>query len=149
MRCTSTCLIFFLLAHASLHCRAERTPDLASSSKGLTTNTCGNNPGPKNPYSNKRFSLPQLTSTTTSGVTYISTVDIYAWGDYNCALYVPGNPTSGEDPATEDTILGVTISNSAAAAPPGSYALVSVRLNNYLPASPGLGFISCQNNSAE
>jgi hypothetical protein len=129
-------------------CWSERTPDLASTSKGLTTNTCDTNPGSKNPYSNKRFSLPQLTATTSSGTRYVSTVDIYAWGDYNCALYVPGNLTSGEDPSTEDTILGITISNSAGVAPAGSYKLVSFRLNNYLPASPGLGFISCQNNSA-
>src|SRR5271155_3769989 len=91
---------------------SERGLDLASSSKGLTTNTCGNNPGAKNPYSNKRYSLPQLTATTSSGISYIATVDVYAWGDYNCALYVSGNPTSGEDPATEDTILGITIATS-------------------------------------
>jgi len=148
MRRFFICPVFFLLVHAFTLCWSERNPDLASTSKGLTTNTCGNNPGSKNPYSNKRFSLPQLTGATASGTSYVSTVDIYAWGDYNCALYVSGNPTSGEDPATEDTILGVTISNSAGAAPPGSYKLVSFRLNNYLPASPGLGFISCQNNSA-
>ena len=148
MRRFFLCPVFFLLVHAFSLCWSERTPDLASTSKGLTTNTCGNNPGSKNPYSNKRFSLPQLTGTTSSGTTYVSTVDIYAWGDYNCALYVPGNFTSGEDPSTEDTILAITISNSAGAAPAASYRLVSFRLNNYLPASPGLGFISCQNNSA-
>jgi hypothetical protein len=148
MRRFFICPVFFLLVHAFSLCWSERTPDLASTSKGLTTNTCGNNPGSKNPYSNKRFSLPQLTGTTSSGTSYVSTVDIYAWGDYNCALYVSGNPASGEDPSTEDTILGITISSPAGAAPPGSYRLVSFRLNNYLPASPGLGFISCQNNSA-
>jgi hypothetical protein len=141
-------LVFFLLVHACSPCWSERTADLASTSKGLTTNTCDKNPGSKNPYANKRFSLPQLTATTSSGVTYVSTVDIYAWGDYNCALYVPGNLTSGEDPSTEDTILGITISNAAGTAAPGSYRLVSFRLNSYLPASPGLGFVSCQNNSA-
>lgn len=148
MRRFFLCPVFFLLVHAFSLCWSERTPDLASTSKGLTTNTCGNNPGSKNPYSNKRFSLPQLAATTSSGTTYVSTVDIYAWGDYNCALYVPGNFTSGEDASTEDTILAITISNSAGAAPAASYRLVSFRLNNYLPASPGLGFISCQNNSA-
>ena len=148
MRRFFLCPVFFLLVNAFSLCWSERTPDLASTSKGLTTNTCDTNPGSKNPYSNKRFSLPQLTATTSSGTSYVSTVDIYAWGDYNCALYVPGNLTSGEDPSTEDTILGITISNSAGAAPAGSYKLVSFRLNNYLPASPGLGFISCQNNSA-
>jgi hypothetical protein len=148
MRCFVVCLLSFLLVPAYPCSWSERTPDLASTSKGLTTNTCGSNPGPKNPYSNLRFSLPRLTGTTSSGVTYASTVDIYAWGDYNCALYVSGNLTSGEDPSSEDTILGITISNSAGPAPAGSYRLVSFRLNNYLPASPGLGFISCQNNSA-
>jgi hypothetical protein len=148
MRRFFLCLVFFLLVNAFSLCWSERTPDLASTSKGLTTNTCDTNPGSKNPYSNKRFSLPQLTATTSSGTSYVSTVDIYAWGDYNCALYVPGNLTSGEDPSTEDTILGITISNSVGVAPAGSYKLVSFRLNNYLPASPGLGFISCQNNSA-
>jgi hypothetical protein len=148
MRRFFLCPAFFLLVNAFSLCWCERTPDLASTSKGLTTNTCDTNPGSKNPYSNKRFSLPQLTAATSSGTSYVSTVDIYAWGDYNCALYVPGNLTSGEDPSTEDTILGITISNSAGVAPAGSYKLVSFRLNNYLPASPGLGFISCQNNSA-
>ena len=148
MRRFFLCLAFFLLVNAFSLCWSERTPDLASTSKGLTTNTCDTNPGSKNPYSNKRFSLPQLTATTSSGTSYVSTVDIYAWGDYNCALYVTGNLTSGEDPSTEDTILGITISNSAGAAPAGSYRLVSFRLNNYLPSSPGLGFVSCQNNSA-
>jgi hypothetical protein len=148
MRRFFLCLVFFLLVNAFSLCWSERTPDLASTSKGLTTNTCDTNPGSKNPYSNTRFSLPQLTATTSSGTSYVSTVDVYAWGDYNCALYVPGNLTSGEDPSTEDTILGITISNSAGVAPAGSYKLVSFRLNNYLPASPGLGFISCQNNSA-
>jgi hypothetical protein len=141
-------LVFFLLVHACSLCWSERTADLASTSKGLTTNTCGKNPGSKNPYSNKRFSLPQLTGITTSGTSYVSTVDIYAWGNYNCALFVSGNLTSGEDPSTEDTILGITISNPAGEAPAGSYRLVSFRLNNYVPASPGLGFVSCQNNSA-
>jgi hypothetical protein len=148
MRRFFLCPVFFLLVNAFSLCWSERTPDLASTSKGLTTNTCDTNPGSKNPYSNTRFSLPQLTATTSSGTSYVSTVDVYAWGDYNCALYVPGNLTSGEDPSTEDTILGITISNSAGVAPAGSYKLVSFRLNNYLPASPGLGFISCQNNSA-
>jgi hypothetical protein len=148
MRRFLICPVFFLLVHAFSLCWSERTPDVASTSKGLTTNTCGNNPGPTNPYSNLRFSLPQLTATTTSGRSYVSTVDIYAWGDYNCALYVPGNLTSGEDPSTEDTILAITISNAAGPAPAGSYRLVNFRLNNYLPASPGLGFVSCQNNSA-
>jgi hypothetical protein len=148
MRRFFICPAFFLLVHAFSLCWSERTPDLASTSKGLTTNTCGSNPGSKNPYSNKRFSLPQLTGTTSSGTSYVSTVDIYAWGDYNCALYVSGNLASGEDPSTEDTIIAITISTSAGAAPAGSYKLVSFRLNNYLPASPGLGFISCQNNSA-
>jgi hypothetical protein len=148
MRRFFLCPVFFLLVNAFSLCWSERTPDLASTSKGLTTNTCDTNPGSKNPYSNKRFSLPQLTAITSSGTSYVSTVDIYAWGDYNCALYVSGNLTSGEDPSTEDTIIGITISNSAGAAPAGSYKLVSFRLNNYLPPSPGLGFISCQNNSA-
>jgi hypothetical protein len=148
MRCFVVCLLSLLLVPAYPRSWSERTPDLASTSKGLTTSTCGSNPGPKNPYSNLRFSLPQLTGTTSSGVTYVSTVDIYAWGDYNCALYVPGSPPSGEDPSTEDTILGITISNSSGPAPAGSYRFVSFRLNNYLPASPGLGFVSCQNNSA-
>jgi hypothetical protein len=148
MRCFVVCLLSLLLVPAYPRSWSERTPDLASTSKGLTTSTCGSNPGPTNPYSNLRFSLPQLTGTTSSGITYVSTVDIYAWGDYNCALYVPGSPTSGEDPSTEDTILGITISNSSGPAPAGSYRLVSFRLNNYLPASPGLGFVSCQNNSA-
>ena len=148
MRRFLICPAFFLLVYALPLCWSERTPDVASTSKGLTTNTCGTNPGSKNPYSNKRFSLPQLTGATSSGTSYVSTVDIYAWGDYNCALYVSGNLTSGEDPSTEDTILALTISNSAGAAPAGSYKLVSFRLNNYLPVSPGLGFISCQNNSA-
>ena len=144
MRRFFICLVILLFVNAFSVCWCERTPDLASTSKGLTTNTCGTNPGLKNPYSNKRFSLPQLTAATTSGTSYISTVDIYAWGDYNCALYVPGNLTSGEDPSTEDTILGITVSNSSGAAPAGSYKLVSFRLNNYLPPAPGLGFISCQ-----
>ena len=122
---------------------SERKPDVASSSKGLTSNTCGNNPAAQNPYSNKRFSLGALTGTTTSGTTYVATVDIYAWGDYNCSLFVSGNSTSGEDPATEDTILAVTIATPAGAAPAGSYNLVSFRLNNYLPASQALSFISC------
>jgi HYDIN/CFA65/VesB-like, Ig-like domain len=148
MRRFFLCLVFFLLVDAFSLCWSERTPDLASTSKGLTTNTCDTNPGSKNPYSNKRFSLPQLTASTSSGTSYVSNVDIFAWGDYNCALYVTGNLTSGEDPSTEDTILGITISNSAGAAPAGSYRLVSFRLNNYLPSSPGLGFVSCQNNSA-
>jgi hypothetical protein len=148
MRCFAVCLLSFLLVPAYPRSWSERTPDLASTSKGLTTSTCGSNPGPTNPYSNLRFSLPHFTGTTSSGVTYVSSVDIYAWGDYNCALYVSGSPASGEDPSTEDTILGVTISNSAGPAPAGSYRLVSFRLNNYLPASPGLGFVSCQNNSA-
>jgi hypothetical protein len=148
MRRFFICLVSFLLMHAFSPGWSERTPDSASTSKGLTTNACGQNPGSKNPYSNKRFSLPRLTSTTTSGTVYVSTVDIYAWGDYNCALYVSGNPTSGEDPSSEDTILGIAISNSTGAAPAGSYRLVSFRLNNYLPASPGLGFVSCQNDSA-
>lgn len=141
------CLLLLLTPAFSVSW-SERGLDLASSSKGLTTNTCGNNPGAKNPYSNKRYSLPQLTATTSSGITYIATVDVYAWGDYNCALYVSGNPTSGEDPATEDTILGITIATSAGTAPSGSYKLVSFRLNNYLPVSPNLSFISCQNTSA-
>jgi hypothetical protein len=148
MRRFVVCLLSFLLVPAYPRSWSERTPDLASTSKGLTTSTCGSNPGPTNPYSNLRFSLPHLTGTTSSGVTYISSVDIYAWGDYNCALYVSGSPSSGEDPSTEDTILGVTVSNSAGPAPAGSYRLLSFRLNNYLPASPGLGFVSCQNNSA-
>jgi hypothetical protein len=141
-------LCLLLLTPAFSVCWPERALDLASSSKGLITNTCGNNPGAKNPYSNKRYSLPQLTATTTSGISYVATVDVYAWGDYNCALYVSGNQTSGEDPATEDTILGITIATSAGPAPSGSYKLVSFRLNNYLPASPNLSYISCQNNSA-
>jgi len=148
MRCLVVCLLSFLLVPAYPRSWSERTPDLASTSKGLTTSTCGSNPGPKNPYSNLRFSLPRLSGTTSSGVSYVSTVDIYAWGDYNCALYVSGSPASGADPSTEDTILGVTISNSAGPAPAGSYRFVSFRLNNYLPPSPGLGFVSCQNNSA-
>ena len=148
MRRFFICPAFFLLVYAFPLCWSERTPDVASTSKGLTTNTCGTNPGSKNPYSNKRFSLPQLTGATSSGTGYVSTVDVYAWGDYNCGLYVTGNLTSGEDPSTEDTILAITISNSVGAAPAGSYKLVSFRLNNYLPVSPGLGFISCQNNSA-
>jgi hypothetical protein len=102
MRRFFICPAFFLLVYAFPLCWSERTPDVASTSKGLTTNTCGTNPGSKNPYSNKRFSLPQLTGTTSSGTSYASTVDIYAWGDYNCALYVSGNLTSGEDPSTED-----------------------------------------------
>src|ERR1700722_279477 len=148
MRCLVVCLLSFLLVPAYPRSWSERTPDLASTSKGLTTSTCGSNPGPKNPYSNLRFSLPRLSGTTSSGVSYVSTVDIYAWGNYNCALYVSGSPASGADPSTEDTILGVTISNSAGPAPAGSYRFVSFRLNNYLPPSPGLGYVSCQNNSA-
>ena len=57
--------------------------------------------------------------TTTSGITYVATIDIYAWGDYNCSLFVSGNPTSGEDPSTEDTILAVTVATPAGAAPAG------------------------------
>jgi hypothetical protein len=148
MRCFVVCLLSFLLLPAYPRSWSERTPDLASTSKGLTTSTCGSNPGPKNPYSNLRFSLPRLSGTTSSGVSYVSTVDIYAWGDYNCTLYVSGSPASGADPSTEDTILGITISNSAGPAAAGSYRLVSFRLNNYLPPSPGLGYVSCQNNSA-
>jgi hypothetical protein len=146
MRRLLICLL--LLVPAFSLSWSERGADLASSSKGLITNTCGNNPGAKNPYSNKRYSLAQLTTTTSSGIAYVSTVDIYAWGDYNCSLYVSGNPTSGEDPSTEDTILGITIATSLGPAASGSYKLVSFRLNNYLPVSPGLTFISCQNNSA-
>lgn len=141
-------LLSYLLMPTFSLCWAERRADQASSSKGLTTTTCGNNPGRVDPYSNKRFSLTQLSGTTTSGATYVATVDVYAWGDYNCSLYVPGNPASGEDPATEDTILAITISTPAGPAPAGSYKLVSFRLNNYLPVTPNLGFISCQNNSA-
>ena len=144
MRRYVICLLYLFLVPAW----SERKPDVASSSKGLISNTCGNNPGAKNPYSNKRFSLGQLSATTTSGTTYVATVDIYAWGDYNCSLFVSGNPTSGEDPSTEDTILAVTIATPTGAAPAGSYKLVSFRLNNYLPVSQALSFISCQNNSA-
>ena len=140
--------VIFLLYLFLVPAWSERKPDVASSSKGLISNTCGNNPGAKNPYSNKRFSLGQLSATTTSGITYVATVDIYAWGDYNCSLFVSGNPTSGEDPSTEDTILAVTIAMPTGAAPAGSYKLVSFRLNNYLPVSQALSFISCQNNSA-
>ena len=139
MRRYVICLLYLFLMPAW----SERKPDVASSSKGLTSNTCGNNPAAQNPYSNKRFSLGELTGTTTSGKTYVATVDIYAWGDYNCSLFVSGNFTSGEDPATEDTILAVTIATPAGAAPAGSYNLVSFRLNNYLPVSQALSFISC------
>ena len=144
MRRYVICLLYLFLVPAW----SERKPDVASSSKGLISNTCGNNPGAKNPYSNKRFSLGQLNATTTSGITYVATIDIYAWGDYNCSLFVSGNPTSGEDPSTEDTILAVTVATPAGAAPAGSYNLVSFRLNNYLPVSQALSFISCQNTSA-
>jgi Abnormal spindle-like microcephaly-assoc'd, ASPM-SPD-2-Hydin len=148
MRRYVTCLLYFLLVPAFSLSWSERKPDVASSSKGLTSNICGNNPGAKNPYSNKRFSLGELSGTTTSGTTYVATVDIYAWGDYNCSLFVAGNPASGEDAATEDTILAVTIATPTGSAPAGSYQLVSFRLNNYLPVSQALSFISCQNNSA-
>ena len=61
---------------------------------------------------------------------------------------MPGNLTSGEDPSTEDTILGIAISNSGGPAPSSSYRLLSFRLNNYLTVSAGLAFVICQNSSA-
>jgi hypothetical protein len=39
-------------------------------------------------------------------------VDTICMGDYNCALYVAGNLTSGDDPSAEDTTLAIIISNS-------------------------------------
>jgi hypothetical protein len=148
MRVNFICLLSVLLMPAFSLSWSERRPDVASSSKGLITNTCGDNPGTKNPYSNERFSLSPQTATTTSGTTYLSYVDVYAWGDYDCSLYVSGNPTSGEDPATEDTILAVTIATPTGSPPAGSFKLLGFRLNNYLPVSPALSYVTCQNDSA-
>jgi Abnormal spindle-like microcephaly-assoc'd, ASPM-SPD-2-Hydin len=144
MRRYDVCLVLFLLVPAFSLAWPERRPDVSSSSKGLVSNACGNNPGATNPYSNKRFSLGSLIGTTTSGTSYVATVDVYAWGDYNCSLYVPASPASGEDPSTEDTILAITIATPTGAAPAGSYKLLSFRLNSYLPVSQNLSFISCQ-----